>query len=148
VFTEQSLHDNYFWKVYLLGAYSEDCCPNYLLPEHFDTLKQRTPRIRTHTQTLSQFLQENPGAYTHFILLDHQDWLAAHNRPALQEEWELILQNSAPKAKILIRSAAATVDFIPEFVYEKVYFDREKAAATEPHDRVGTYASVLFGELK
>lgn len=147
VFTEQSLADNYFWKVYLLGAYSTDCCPNYLRRENFDTLRSRVNRLHTHSSTLSQFLENNPGQYTHFILLDHQDWLAAHNRPALQEEWQLILQNCTPNAKILMRSAAATVDFIPDFVYDKLHFNPAKTNAIQPLDRVGTYASTLLGEL-
>ena len=79
-------------------------------------------------------------------MLDHQDWLAAHNRAALNEEWELILKNSAPNAKILMRSAATSVEFIPDFVYEHVNFNRSKIAATHQNDRVGTYASVLLGE--
>jgi S-adenosylmethionine-diacylglycerol 3-amino-3-carboxypropyl transferase len=147
VFTEISVADNYFWKVYLFGAYSENCCPNYLQAAHFDTLKGRVNRLKTHTSTLSQFLLKNPGQYSHFILLDHQDWLAAHNRPALQEEWELILQNSAPNAKILLRSAAESVDFIPKFVHEKVDFNGLKTEEIHRNDRVGTYASVLLGEL-
>jgi len=147
VFTEINVTDNYFWKVYFLGAYSEDCCPNYLRREYFDTLKNRVDRVKTHTATLSQFLENNPGQYTHFVLLDHQDWMAAHNRPALSEEWQLILQNSAPDAKILMRSAAIKVDFIPDFVYQKVKFDAPKADATLQNDRVGTYASVLLGSV-
>ena len=67
VFTEQSLTDNYFWKVYLLGTYSEDCCPNYLRKEHFDTLQNRVNRLQTHTATLSEFLKKNPGQYSHFM---------------------------------------------------------------------------------
>ncbi|MFN0036962.1 MAG: DUF3419 family protein [Saprospiraceae bacterium] len=147
VFTELSLTDNYFWKLYFFGSYAADCCPNYLRKAHFDTLQDRTGRVKTHTATLNQFLQENPGQYTHFVLLDHQDWMAAHDRPALSEEWHLILKNSAPNAKILLRSAAFEVDFIPEFVYEKVKFDAPKAADSHRLDRVGTYASVLLGEV-
>ncbi len=147
VFTELSVRDNYFWKVYFLGKYSEDCCPNYLKKEHFETLKSRVGRLKTHTSTLSEFLENNPGQYTHFILLDHQDWMSAHNRPALAEEWQLILQNAAPNAKILLRSAAQEVDFIPETVYQKVQFDPQKVLETQRFDRVGTYASTLFGEV-
>ena len=73
--------------------------------------------------------------------------MAAHNRPALEEEWQLILQNSAPNAKILMRSAAKVVDFIPDFVHQKVSFDPAKANATQQNDRVGTYASVLLGAV-
>jgi S-adenosylmethionine-diacylglycerol 3-amino-3-carboxypropyl transferase len=145
VFTEISVTENYFWKVYLLGAYTEDCCPNYLQNANFEVIKNRVGRLKTHTATLSQFLQNNPGNYTHFVLLDHQDWMATYNRPALKEEWELILQNSAPNAKILMRSAASEIAFIPDFVYEKVTFDKTKASTTKRFDRVGTYASVLLG---
>jgi len=147
VFTGQSLRDNYFWKVYLLGSYSSDCCPNYLQSNHFYTLQNRVNRLQSHTATLSQFLQNNPGQYTHFILLDHQDWMAAHNRPALEEEWQLILDNAAPHAKILLRSAAETVDFIPTFAQEKLRLDTEKVAKIQAADRVGTYASTLLATV-
>lgn len=147
VFTEISISDNYFWRVYLLGGYSADCSPNYLKKQYFNFLQERVNRIATHTLTLSQFLQKHPGKYTHFILLDHQDWMAAQNPAALQEEWSLILQNSAPNARILLRSAAFEVDFIPDFVYQKVSFDQALAAKTESYDRVGTYASVMIGAL-
>lgn len=147
VFFERSLRDNYFWKLYVSGSYSEECCPNYLQVEFFDQLKNRVDRLRTHTATLSEFLQNNPGSYTHFVLLDHQDWLAAHNTQALQEEWRLILANSSPGTKILLRSAAAKVDFIPSFVRQKVTFNPADTAHTHAPDRVGTYASVLLAEV-
>jgi len=145
VFSELSVADNYFWKVYLQGQYSTSCCPNYLRKTNFDTLKNRVDRLKTHTATLSQFLEQNPGQYTHFVLLDHQDWMAANAPDALQTEWQLILQNSAPNAKILLRSAATEVDFIPEPVYEKVTFDQNRVTGPQRLDRVGTYASTMLG---
>jgi S-adenosylmethionine-diacylglycerol 3-amino-3-carboxypropyl transferase len=145
VFTEIPVGDNYFWKLYFFGQYTPECCPNYLKADHFNTIRQRVDRIATHTTTLSSFLVQNPGQYTHFVLLDHQDWLAAHNRPALHEEWELILRNSAPGATILFRSAAENPDFLPAFVTESVRFDRIKANISHQNDRVGTYASVHLG---
>ncbi|HLP94354.1 MAG TPA: BtaA family protein [Saprospiraceae bacterium] len=148
VFTQQSLADNYFWRVYLNGHYSEECCPNYLKQENYDLLKSRVNRIQTHTFTLSDFLQQNPGKYTHFILLDHQDWMAENNIAALEEEWQLILQNSAPGAKYLLRSASASVHFIPMFVHEKVTFLSADSIPNIPSDRVGTYATTLRGILK
>jgi S-adenosylmethionine-diacylglycerol 3-amino-3-carboxypropyl transferase len=108
-------------------------------------LQQRVGRIATHTTTLSQFLQENPGQYTHFVLLDHQDWLARNDQQALGEEWELILQNSAPEAKVLLRSAAKEVTFIPDFARQNLRFEHEKTAEWHQKDRVGTYASVHLG---
>jgi S-adenosylmethionine-diacylglycerol 3-amino-3-carboxypropyl transferase len=38
-------------------------------------LIQRIDRVKPHTGTLTNFLRENPGCYSHFVLLDHQDRL-------------------------------------------------------------------------
>lgn len=145
VFTERPLHDNYFWRVYLRGAYTRNCCPSYLQEEPAKSLGDRLDRIDLHTTTIAQFLQRHPGAYSHFVLLDHQDWLAANDRPALEEEWRLILANSRPGARILLRSAAAEIDFFPDFVHRAVRFQPEKTATVHRKDRVGTYASVYLG---
>lgn len=145
VFTELPTEDNYFYRLYLEGEYSETCCPSYLRAENFEVTKSRTHYVSTHTTTISDFLKKNPGNYSHFILLDHQDWLAAHNRPALEEEWRLILENSRKGAKVLLRSAAEKVDFFPDFVHDNVTFEKEKTAEWHQKDRVGTYASVYLG---
>ncbi|MBL7797288.1 MAG: BtaA family protein [Saprospiraceae bacterium] len=148
VFLELPLRDNYFWNLYFFGRYTPECCPNYLLPENFSTLKSHTTRLHTHTASLSDFLRNNPGAYTHFVLLDHQDWLAAHLRPALEEEWRLILENATPGARILMRSASFNLDFVPPFVHQRVRFDTEAAARMHRLDRVGTYASTWIGQIQ
>lgn len=142
VFMELPVRDNYFWKLYFFGRYSSDCCPNYLRPENHAFIQRNAGRISTHTSTLAVFLRQNPGQYTHFVLLDHQDWLAANDRRALAEEWGLILQNSAPGAKILLRSAAPEIGFVPDFARECLRFDAENIAREHLRDRVGTYASV------
>ncbi len=145
VFTELDVSDNYFYQVYFRGNYTEDCCPEYLKKHNFDTLREREQRLSTYTTTLSGFLKENPGTYSHYILLDHQDWLAAHDVPALEEEWRLILENSAPGTRILMRSAAAEIDFFPDFVKERLHFEEQLTSETHKEDRVGTYASVYLG---
>ena len=148
VFTKLPLKDNYFWRLYFYGRYSPTCCPNYLRAEHFPVLRDRVDRISTHTASLSTYLQKNPGQYSHFVLLDHQDWLAAHLLPALNEEWQLILDNAAPGAKVLLRSASFEIDFLPDFVRERVVFDTEAAAWSQANDRVGTYAGTWIGTVK
>ncbi len=148
VFTRQPVQDNYFWRLYMNGAYTETCCPSYLRPEHFTFIRSLSDKIQTHTTTISNFLKDNPKAYSHYVLLDHQDWLAANDRPALDEEWQLILQNSRPGTRILLRSAAKEVDFFPDFVLDAVEFEKEKTAATHQRDRVGTYASVYLGVVR
>lgn len=147
VFTELPISDNYFWRVYMTGSYTLGCCPNYLKQENQPELKARLDRLKSYTTTLSGFLREYPGQYTHFVLLDHQDWLAAHDTEALRDEWELILANSAPGAKILMRSAGVNLDFVPEAIRSRVRFLPERTEALHQLDRVGTYGSLHFAEV-
>lgn len=148
VFTQLPLQDNYFWRLYLNGEYTQDCSPNYLKAAQFETLRDRTSALSTHTTTISQFLKDRPGPYSHYVLLDHQDWLAANDRPALEEEWQLILANSRPGTRILMRSAAHEITFFPDFVKNAVAFEQVKTEETHRRDRVGTYASVYLAEVR
>jgi len=147
VATELPMRDNYFWRVYIQGFYTRACCPSYLKREHFDRLRGRAHRVRTHTCLLGSFLRENPGRYSHYVLLDHQDWLAGHDRDALADEWRLILENSRPGTRILFRSAAPEVDFLPPFVAEQVRFQPELTAVLHARDRVGTYGSLHLAQV-
>lgn len=146
--SELPIGDNYFWRVYMTGRYSRECCPNYLRREHFATLASRVRRLRLHTSTLSDFLRRNPAEYTHFVLLDHQDWLAAHDPAALREEWDLIFANSRPGTRILLRSAGLDLGFIPEDIRARVAWDEATCARLHALDRVGTYGSMHFGEVR
>lgn len=145
--TQVPMRDNYFWRVYLTGRYTRDCCPNYLRAEHFATLRARVERIRTHTMSFSAFLQQYPGRYTHFILLDHQDWLAHHDPEALAEEWRLILASSQPGARVLMRSACTSIDFLPAFALRCMRRYEAESRALHARDRVGTYGSTLCAGL-
>lgn len=147
VLTEIPMRDNYFWRVYLTGSYTRACCPNYVKAEHFATLHDYAARVFTHTATFSDFLLLHPGQYTHFVLLDHQDWLAHHAPAALAKEWRLILTNSQPGAKILLRSASAHPAFLPSDVRARLRFFPEQTEALHQLDRVGTYASVHLAEV-
>jgi S-adenosylmethionine-diacylglycerol 3-amino-3-carboxypropyl transferase len=107
----------------------------------------RVSRVSPQTGTLSNFLRENPGTYSHYVLLDHQDWLAWNHPAALVEEWELILSNSRPGTKILMRSAGLDLEFIPQEVLERLRFDDERTTRLHRMDRVGTYGSTHFAEV-
>lgn len=147
VSTSVLMHDNYFWRVYLTGSYTETCCPNYLKQDNFDHLRQQADKVHVHNATINDFLKNHPGEYSHFILLDHQDWLAQHDPHALEEEWRLILENSRPGSKILMRSAAIQVDFIPDSVKASLRFFPELTDRLHLRDRVGTYGSLHFAEV-
>jgi S-adenosylmethionine-diacylglycerol 3-amino-3-carboxypropyl transferase len=148
VMTELPARENYFWRVYVTGSYTMACCPNYLRKENQATLRARAGRIRTHTCTVTNFLREHPGAYSHYVLLDHQDWLAWHDPAALREEWELILANSRPGTKILLRSAGLELDFVPEDIRARLRFFPELTTPLHQTDRVGTYGSLSFAEVR
>jgi S-adenosylmethionine-diacylglycerol 3-amino-3-carboxypropyl transferase len=148
VFTQIPIKDNYFWYVYITGNYETDICPEYLKKEHFDFYKDHIETIKTHNQTVANFLEENPGKYSHFVLLDHQDWMAEHDEAALEHEWKLVLQNSKPGTKILLRSAHLKPDFIPQFVLDKTTSEEELVKEHALFDRVGTYASTLLLTVK
>jgi len=148
VFAELPIQDNYFYYLYFTGRYDTFCAPNYLKKENFETLKENSRAISTHTTTLTSFLKENPKPYSHFVLLDHQDWLAANDVPALNEEWKTILDNSQSGTRIVLRSAAKEINFFPTFVNKRIEFEKELTAITHKQDRVGTYASVYLGIVK
>ena len=140
-FTELPTSDNYFWNVYINGAYTKDCSPEYLKECNFIELSNSVDSISTHTATLNEFLENNPGLYSHYVLLDHMDWLADKHQQVLEREWSLILKNSAPGTKILFRSATTHHDFLPDFVFDKVTFHPELTEPIHKLDRVGTYGS-------
>jgi S-adenosylmethionine-diacylglycerol 3-amino-3-carboxypropyl transferase len=147
VMSELPARENYFWRVYLTGSYSLSCCPNYLRAENQATLAGYASRVHPHTCSITQFLRKNPGVYTHFVLLDHQDWLAWHDPAALREEWELILANSRPGTRILLRSAALQIDFIPADILARLRFFPAQTDPLHRLDRVGTYGSMCFAEV-
>jgi S-adenosylmethionine-diacylglycerol 3-amino-3-carboxypropyl transferase len=147
VATDVLMHDNYFWRVYLTGSYTSTCCPNYLKAENFERLCRHAGHVHVHNATVSDFLRHNPGQYTHFILLDHQDWLAQHDPRALEEEWHLILENSRPGSKILMRSASTHIDFLPKLAQSALRFFPELTHGLHQQDRVGTYGSLYFAEV-
>ncbi len=148
IFTELPIHDNYFWRLYLTGRYTPTCCPEYLNEDNYETLRERVDRISLHTMTVNEYLLKNPKEYSHYILLDHQDWLAAHNVEALNAEWQAILENTRAHSRVLLRSAAQEVDFFPKFVQEGLEFQTELTDIWHPQDRVGTYGSTYLGLVK
>ncbi|MDX1585154.1 MAG: BtaA family protein [Balneolaceae bacterium] len=147
VFTRLPVQDNYFWRVYLTGSYTPECCPNYLKKTTFEFFRREHQRIRTYNSYLHTFLEQHPGSYSHFILLDHQDWLAGHQPDLLAREWRLILENARVGAKILFRSAGKHIGFLPSFVFEEVTFENALTDELHNRDRVATYGSTWLAEV-
>jgi len=148
VMTRVPSRDNYFWHVYTTGSYTLECCPNYLRRQNLEPLAALLPRIGICTGSITQFLQTNPGKYSHFVLLDHQDWLAWHRPEELREEWELILGNSRPGARIVLRSAGLNAAFIPADIRNRLIFHAKQTEPLHLTDRVGTYGSLHLAEVR
>ena len=58
-----------------------------------------------------------------------------------------IIHNSAENAKLIMRSAAPEIDFIPELVTVNLKKHPEYTRQLHQTDRVGTYVHLLFAEV-
>ncbi|MCX7717155.1 MAG: BtaA family protein [Candidatus Sumerlaeaceae bacterium] len=158
VFARLPFQDNYFWRVYLTGHYTRDCCPEYLTAEGFARLKAGLGgRISVHTNTVQGFLEQNEIQVSRFVLLDHMDWLSTRGRHLLQGEWQAIVRRAAPGARVIWRSGALRVDFVDPLrvrtargeaqVGELLTYHHDLAANLHARDRVHTYGSFYIADL-
>lgn len=162
VFTRLPLSDNYFWRVYLQGAYTPDCCPEYLRPAAFARLKGGLAgRIVTHTMSIERFLTHGlDGAgppVTALVLLDHMDWLCGRHHSALRDEWQAIINRAAPGARLIWRSGGRHTRFVDDLVVRRagraarvgalLEYARELTDRLHQRDRVHTYGSFHLARL-
>ncbi|HRF00619.1 MAG TPA: BtaA family protein [Pirellulaceae bacterium] len=159
VFTKLPLRDNYFWRVYLNGCYTRECCPEYLTAAGFERLKGGlVDRVRTHTCSVQAFLEKSELPISKFILLDHMDWLSDKFFPLLEAEWQAIVDRAAPNSRIIWRSGGLRTDFIDQVqvrrgeklvkINQMLTYHPELAARLHPLDRVHTYGSFYIADLK
>src|SRR5262249_31182557 len=105
VFTQLPLAANYFWRVYMQGFYTHDCCPEYLRPENFDRLRGGLlERLRIFTGSVTDFLLQTATGISKFVLLDHMDWMSWYYPQALVDEWNAILGKARAGARAIFRS--------------------------------------------
>ncbi len=158
VFTRLPIADNYFWRLYLFGRYTRECCPEYLKEENFERLKAGlVDKVHNHTNDLTSFLRSHKGALSHFVLLDHMDWLSHQDRSLLTAEWQAIVERACPEAMVLWRSGGFSVDFVDplEVVFNGrsttvgnlLKYDQSTAAACQIRDRVHTYGSFYIARM-
>lgn len=158
VFKTLPLRDNYFWRVYLTGSYTPDCCPEYLKEENFTELKNGlVDCVQTHTNTVEGFLTEHDQPISRFVLLDHMDWLYDRYPELLASEWQSILNRATSDARVLWRSAALAVDFVNPLMLQHngsqvqlgdlLHYHDELASSLHARDRVHTYGSFYIADL-
>jgi S-adenosylmethionine-diacylglycerol 3-amino-3-carboxypropyl transferase len=158
VFTKLSTADNYFWRLYLFGRYSRECCPEYLKEHNFELLKGGlVDRVHIATSDLTSFLRAHPEGFSRFVLLDHMDWLSTQNSELLEAEWQAIVDKARPGAMALWRSGGSRVDYVDPLLVQKggraqrvgdlLEYDKVSAAACHARDRVHTYGSFYIARL-
>ncbi len=158
VFAQLPLRDNYFWRLYLTGRYTRECCPEYLRPEQFARLKGGlVDRLSTHTTSVFDFVQKADMPLSKLVLLDHMDWLGHAATTLLESQWQLIVDRAAAGARVLWRSAGMRSDTIDRLqirrgresvrLGEMLNYDRGLAAQLHARDRVHTYGSFHIADL-
>ena len=158
VFAQLPIHDNYFWRVYLTGEYTPDCCPEYLKPENFQALKGGlVDKVHTYTDSVEGFLRKHDVEISRYVLLDHMDWLSTQFYPLLESEWQAILLRATPNARILWRSGGLKTDFVDRVnvqlngrnqeLGELLTYHKEMADELHKQDRVHTYGSFYIADL-
>ena len=158
VFGTLPTKDNYFWRLYATGNYTPTCCPEYLEPENFASLKGGlVDRISVHTDTVEGFLRSNDVKISRFVLLDHMDWLSYHLYNALVAEWDAILHRSTDKPRLIWRSGGLRTEYIDTVpvryqgkernLGDLLTYHTEKAAELHKLDRVHTYGSFYVADL-
>lgn len=151
------LRDNYFWRVYLEGKYTSDCCPEYLKEHHFAKLRSLMSQLHIHTGKVTDVVKASKVPFSRYVLLDHMDWMSHHDPVGLSEEWSALLDKATPGARALFRSAGLRVEFLDDL--EVIHKGRKNrlgnlikpnvVLAEELHqrDRVNTYGSFHIIDL-
>ncbi|MHC2069524.1 BtaA family protein [Bremerella sp. T1] len=161
VFAELPIQDNYFWRVYVTGQYTEACCPEYLKPDNFQKLKDGlVHKVSTHTDSVQHFLEKHDDHPVHrLVLLDHQDWLTDKLYFALVNEWQAITNRLAGQedSRIIWRTGGLNTDFVDEVeithngqkkqVGELLTYNQELADELHVKDRVHTYGAFRIADI-
>ena len=158
VFCYLPLKDNYFYRLYLFGQYSKECCPAYLKEANFKKLYPLVDRVKTHNSTVSQFLTNDTYKIHKVSLLDHMDWLYQKHADEVRAEWQGLVARSAEKSKVIWRSASLKVDFVDPLpvnikgqaykVGDLLHYETELAQRLHKVDRVHTYGSFYIANMQ
>jgi S-adenosylmethionine-diacylglycerol 3-amino-3-carboxypropyl transferase len=158
VLTKLPFHNNYFWRVYLQGFYTPDCCPEYLKRDNFARLKNGLlGRLKIATCSLTEFLRQTEPGISKLVLLDHMDWMSIHKPHLLVDEWNAMLQKARPNARVIYRSAGLKVSYLDHLHVQHrgrktelghlLRYHPELAAKLHVNDRVHTYGSFYIADL-
>jgi S-adenosylmethionine-diacylglycerol 3-amino-3-carboxypropyl transferase len=134
------MKENYFWQVYLYGSY-RNSTPAYLKKGNFLKLKENTGRIRIHTASIEDFMNNTETNYDVVNLLDYQDWI--YDNPAkMNRLWNLIDKRTHPGSKVIFRSASDDIRIFTKFInFDFAVTNNPHESAV--HDRTCTYRTIV-----
>ena len=158
VFRQIPLTENYFWRLYLQGRYSRQCCPEYLKRDNFYQLKNGlVDRITVRTDSVTGFLQSSDNKMTRLVLLDHMDWMSTYRPELLVQEWQAIFGNTEKNARIIFRSAHRWPRYLHNLIVpgegdnflltDRLKFYPGLSNSLKAHDRVHTYAGFHIADM-
>ncbi|RNC80106.1 MAG: DUF3419 family protein [Balneola sp.] len=148
VFVEQNPINNYFWRVYIEGAYTKSCCPDYLKEENFQLLREQLENLHISTGGIKHFLSATDQQFDNIVLLDYMDWLTTDKQSELSNTWKLLLKKIRNNGQVLFRTAHRNADFLPDFIHEQINIEQVEQDWVQKNDRVGTYSGTYVGTLK
>jgi S-adenosylmethionine-diacylglycerol 3-amino-3-carboxypropyl transferase len=157
VVTRLPFQDNYFWRLYVLGHYTPDCCPEYLRRSNFEPLRRSISRLHIRNLSLTEYLKSSDRRFSRFVLLDHMDWMSGKLRTALADEWTAILEKTEPGSRAIYRSAGCSTPWLDPLSVRYRNRDRRLGDLLTKHpeiadplhavDRVHTYGSFHIVDL-
>ncbi len=158
VFGKCLLKNNYFWRVYLTGGYTRNCCPEYLKYENYLKIRNGLwQNLSIKTASLVDFLNESQEMFSHFVLLDHMDWLVEDKKHILDAEWQAITEKSIYNSRIIWRSASNSSGILDKIevtkqnrkikITDSLKLDYELAENLGTQDRVHTYAGFFIANM-
>jgi ubiquinone/menaquinone biosynthesis C-methylase UbiE len=111
LFETDFCRDNYFYVGYILGRYTEHCCPEYLKASNWLALKAAVAndRIELLHCTVADAARKAAAAnetYTFMSLLDHLDWLSHEH---INDEFVALYKCLKPGGNIFFRTFSDTV---------------------------------------
>ena len=150
LFNTDLVHDNYFYLGYILGEYTEECCPRYLKKENFAAMKKHLKAGKLHLfhgsieQAIMKNAADNDELFTVASLLDHMDWM---DKSMVTSEISLLVQRmDQERGRIYWRSFSENVHIPPLLWLSAQKVDDIYENTME--DRVGMYFSTWIAYLK
>jgi len=137
------LEENYFaWQAFgrRYDHAERKAIPDYLKPEHYETIRSCVDRVETHVASLADYLHtEQPGGLNGFILLDSQDWMPPQ---VIEELWGHIARVGGPDTRVIFRTAGekspVETALSPE-MHSQFFYDTERSLELHKKDRSAIY---------